>query len=96
MTEEICGNCKHLKRCGTVEKNICRLNLVHHNVNDECMWNTAKYPSKFEPATHTECEWCGVSDEIGGRHSFVRAKIAGRSRTICRDCYNLLRVVVKE
>jgi hypothetical protein len=96
MTDEqpICGNCKHVRVKFNNPTHVCKLNCVGRLHNNGCMWDTKKYPSKFEPRDKVTCEWCTKTDLlVSKRHTFVRAYIFGKERTICRDCYDMLRVV---
>lgn len=94
MTEETCGNCKHVREKFNNPTLVCRLNCVGRLHDSPCCWDTEKYPSKFEPRDTVTCEWCTKTDLLTSkRHSFVRARIAGRERTICRDCFEALWMV---
>lgn len=96
MTDEepICGNCKHVRVRRNSPTLVCKLNCVHRSEDSACCWDTKQYPSKFEPRDMVACEWCSKTDPLTSRrHSFVRARIVGRERTICKDCLDALRMV---
>jgi len=92
MTQERCGDCKHLKE--RVQANhVCKLNCVGRRYGDTCLWDTKRYPSRFEPKGVVTCCWCGKNAAIalaGGM--FMHVFVYDHDRVICNDCYERLKL----
>jgi hypothetical protein len=46
---QYCHKCTHAREKVIPRVWICKINCVHRNQTDVCLWDTKKNPSKFEP-----------------------------------------------